>query len=348
MRRPVKLKQVIILLLSGILLMPWSGFAAVILQYHHVSSETPAITSLSTEQFKTHMNYLKDNEFKVIGLPELMEKIRKKQPIADKTVAITFDDGYDNVYHNARPILKALGWPYTIFVNPTFIDDKYKRHMTWQQLNEVAKEGVTIANHTMSHEYMVRVPKGTPVSVWREKMLKQVEDAEARIKQETGQNHKMLAYPYGEFDHDLQVEMKKRGYIAYGQHSGAVGHYTNLTRVPRFPASGIYANLKTLKTKMASLAFKIEGLENASMVVEQNPPKVTVWLNVEDFYPSQLACFAQNSARATIEWADKEGKFTVVSPEALPQGRSRYNCTAPSKSKPGRFYWFSQPWLNLD
>lgn len=327
-------------------MLPSTSLAAVILQYHHVSSETPPITSISVAGFREHMNYLKDNGFNVVPLPQLMKKLQNKQPVDDKTVAITFDDGYDNVYHNARPILKALNWPYTIFVNPTFIDGKYKRHMSWDQLNELAKEKVTIANHTMSHEYMVRTPKGTPPHQWQAKMIKEVEDAEARIHEMTGQNHKYLAYPYGEFNHELQVQMRKLGYIAFGQHSGAVGPYTNMTRVPRFPASGIYANLKTLEVKMNSLPFKIEGLQDANMVIKQNPATLQVYINVDDFNPSQLACFAQNALRATIEWKNK-GMFTVVSPEALPEGRSRYNCTAPSQTKPGRFYWFSQPWLNL-
>lgn len=333
--------------MGSLYFLPLSAFSAVILQYHHVSSETPAITSISPQGFAEHMAFLQDNGFNVVPLPQLMEKIRKKQAIDDKTVAITFDDGYDSVYHNARPILKKLGWPYTIFVNPKFIDGKYSRHISWQQLNEMAKENVTIANHTMAHDYMVRPPKGTPVGTWREKMLAEVEQAELRIKQMTGQNHKMLAYPYGEFDQELQIAMKQHGYTAFGQHSGAVGHYTNLTRIPRFPASGIYANLNTLKDKLYSLPFKIEGLQNANMVIEQNPATLKVWLKADDFNPSQLNCFAQGATHATIKWHNKNSQFSVVSPEPLPEGRSRYNCTAPSKSKPGRFYWFSQPWLNL-
>lgn len=346
MGRPIKLKQLLTLIFGSLLLVSNLSYAAVILQYHHVSSETPAITSLSVFDFKKHMDYLKDNQFNVIALPDLMEKVVKKQAIADKTVVITFDDGYDNVYTNARPILKELGWPYTIFVNPKFIDDKYSRHMTWAQLNELIKEGVTIANHTTQHDYMVRPPKGTDIFTWEKQMLADVDKAEARIKAKTGHNYKMLAYPYGEFNQRLQVALKKSGYISLGQHSGAVGHHTNLTRVPRFPASGRYANLKTLKTKINSLPFRVEGLENANMVVNENPPKLTVWLKPNDFHKNNVNCFGANGSRAIINWIS-DRKFSVVNPESLPKGRSRYNCTAPSISKPGRFFWFSQPWLNM-
>ncbi len=70
--------------------LPQVGTAAVILQYHHVSNDTPASTSISPEQFEAHMQYLADNSFRVVALSEIMNSITKQQPIPDKTVAITF------------------------------------------------------------------------------------------------------------------------------------------------------------------------------------------------------------------------------------------------------------------
>jgi peptidoglycan/xylan/chitin deacetylase (PgdA/CDA1 family) len=326
--------------------MPVSGFGAVILQYHHISSETPPITSISPKDFLQHMSYLRTHDFKIESLPKLMEKIRNKQLIADKTIVITFDDGYDSVYLNARPILKQFGWPYTVFINPKFVDDKYKRHMTWPQLNEIAKEGATLANHTMLHDYLARKPKDITPKHWLDKIQADVELAESRIKAETGQNHKMLAYPYGEFDLSIQNRLKNMGFIAFGQHSGAVGHHTDLTRIPRFPAAGIYANMETLKLKMQSLPFSILALDNANPVIDVNPPALSVNLKIADFHTSNVQCFAPGSTRADVQWS-AGNQFTVTSPQPLPQERSRYNCTAPSIAKPGRFYWFSQPWVNL-
>jgi sarcosine oxidase gamma subunit len=135
------------------------------------------------------------------------------------------------------------------------------------------------------------------------------------------------------------------GYTAFGQHSGAINAQTDMTRIPRFPASGIYANLQTLKVKLASLPFTIISLANADPVISQNPPTLTVKLKVVDFTPTRLNCFA-GSQHAAVKWITDD-QFTVTSPKPLPKERSRYNCTAPSLTKPGRFYWFSQPWVNL-
>ena len=113
---------------------------AVILQYHHVSETLPAVTSVSSETFTKHMQYLKDQQFNVIPLNELISQLQAGQELADKTVAITFDDGYKNNYEQAAPILEKFGYPYTIFVNPELIDSGKSYVMTWQQLKELAKK----------------------------------------------------------------------------------------------------------------------------------------------------------------------------------------------------------------
>ena len=129
--------------------------------------------------------------------------------------------------------------------------------------------------------------------------------------------------------------------MGIGQHSGAAGLSTDLTRVPRFPASGIYANLKTLKTKIASLPFSFST--EADSITSNTKPLLTLTLSNKDFYNSQFNCFVSGQNTAKITWLSKD-TVTVQAKEPLGFGRARYNCTAPSKKYPGQFYWLSQPW----
>ena len=320
--------------------------SAVILQYHHVSDRTPAITSLSPEKFKQHMDYLKAEQFNIVPLPQLIENIKNKRPIKDKTIAITFDDGYLNVFENARPILKANNWPYTVFVNSKFVDDKYSRHMSWDQLRIIAKEGATIANHTKEHHYLVRKPENLSQEKWQQQIADDIIHVEKRIKAEIGHDYKYLAYPYGEFDVHTLSTIKKLGFIGIGQHSGAIGHYSDLARLPRFPASGIYANLDRLKLKLLSINMPVEKLESQESVLGDNPPTLIMSIKLDDIRKRQLQCFASGD-RATITW-NNENQFSAVAPKALSKGRSRYNCTVPSKKDSKRYYWFSQPWIYGD
>ncbi|MBA6352386.1 MULTISPECIES: polysaccharide deacetylase family protein [unclassified Colwellia] len=326
----------------------FSSFAAVILQYHHVSDKTPASTSISPEQFQIHMQYLSDNNFNVIALSDLMNSIKKQQPITDKTVAITFDDAYLDILLNGKPILDKFNYPFTIFINPAIVERGSSNYLTWQQLKTMADQGVIIANHGMEHDSMARISEGLTEQQWLMKHTELLLEAESIIKEKTGQSWRYFAYPYGEYTPAVQQWVAQNDFIAFSQQSGAVGLATDLTSVPRFPASKPYDQISSLRDKLKSLPFNMTlRNENASTIVEYNQSKsVTFDVVVEDFLPAQLNCYISGLGRQKIEWQE-ENSFTINYSAPLPIGRVRCNCTAPSISEPGRYYWYSKPWFVL-
>nr|WP_246283059.1 polysaccharide deacetylase family protein [Marinifaba aquimaris] len=278
-----------------------------------------------------------------------MAKLKSKTPLKDKSVAITFDDGFTNLLNVAIPELNKRNMPYTIFVNPGMIALGSDFYLNWQQLKELGEQGATIANHGWDHEYWVRDPENIPLSVWRKKVKKSILDTEAIIKEKTGQSHKFVAFPYGEYNHWLNTWLQERGYTSFAQHSGSVGYSLTWQALPRFPASGIYANLKTLKTKLYSLPMPIKSMQPVEPMLAENnnPPEMMVVMNNrDDMAWQQLACFVPGQDSPKPVWISKN-TFKVKALKQLGKGRSRYNCTAPSKKYPGRYYWLSQYWLWL-
>ncbi|MGI5310187.1 polysaccharide deacetylase family protein [Rheinheimera sp. WS51] len=321
--------------------------AAVILIYHHVADDTPRVTSVTADEFRSHLQYLKDHNFNVIGLDVLINQLKTNQPIADNSVVITFDDSYENNFTTARPILQQFGYPYTLFISPGSIDKQDGPLLSWQQVKQMSDEGVLIANHAMWHEHMAAPEAGETTQAWQARMQQSILQAEEKIKQHTGQSHKWLAYPYGEYSLALEQLVSELGFIGIGQHSGAVGNSTSLTHIPRFPAAGQYADLTQLSQKFRSLAFTITNEQQTdSLIQKTNPPTLGLTLKVDDFQPSQLQCYASGQV-LTPNWITKNS-FSVQASKPLAKGRSRYNCTAPSLSKKGYYYWYSQPWLRLD
>ncbi|EWH04725.1 polysaccharide deacetylase [Pseudoalteromonas lipolytica SCSIO 04301] len=317
---------------------------AVILQYHHVSETLPAVTSVSSETFIKHMQYLKDHHFTVVPLNELISSLQSGKELTDKTVAITFDDGYKNNYEQAAPILEKFGYPYTIFVNPKLIDEGKSYVMTWQQLKALSKKGALISNHTQAHNYMHLKQQGETDAQWQARTKNDILAAQKRIKEEIGHDYKYVAYPYGEFNNSLQALVKSIGFVGIGQHSGAVGIHSDFTRLPRFPASGFYSKLDTLSTKLASQAFTIKALNYSDSVTNENPPSLSIQFDMQDFHKSQFACYVSGIGQADLNWTSKD-TVQIISPAKLKSGRSRFNCTAPSIEKKGSYYWFSQPWV---
>lgn len=327
-----------------LLTLSFSTQSAVMLIYHHVAENTPRVSSVTPAEFRAHLQYLRDNQFEVIGLDVLIDQLKNGKPIADNAVIITFDDSYENNYTTAHPILQEFGYPYTIFISPGAIDQRVGPVMTWQQVKKMSDDGVLVANHAMWHEHMARPVAGESEAEWLLRMEQSILQAEQRIKEETGQHHQWLAYPYGEFSAPLEALVERLGFVGIGQQSGAIGPLTKLTRIPRFPAAGQYADLKDLSQKLRTLAFPITAYLAAEQVITANPPTLRLTLEITDFRKQQLRCFA-GSEMLEPHWLD-DTTFEVTASKPVNRGRSRYNCTAPSISKRGYFYWYSQPWLN--
>ncbi|SEL41416.1 Polysaccharide deacetylase [Colwellia chukchiensis] len=325
-----------------------SSFATVILQYHHVSETTPASTSISPQQFSKHMQYLKDNNFKVIALSELMQALKQQQPLPDKSVVITFDDAYLDILTNGKPILDKFGYPFTIFINPGIVEHSTGQYLSWQQLKAMADDGVIIANHGMEHDSLARIPEGMSQQQWLAQNRKSLLAAEKMIEQHTGQSWRYFAYPYGEYSPEIQQWVLDNNFVAFSQQSGAVGLATDLSSIPRFPASQPYDQIASLRDKLNSLPFNIHlDAENQKTIFLQGESRsITFNIEVDDFYPEQLNCYISGLGRQKITWQGDE-MFTIKYSAPLPTGRVRCNCTAPSISEPGRYYWYSKPWFVL-
>lgn len=318
---------------------------AAILLYHHVSSSTPASTSISPEAFKSHMEYL-DAHHTVVSLQDVVSAIQHNTTLPENAVAITFDDGYANILDNAHPILADLGFPYTVFINPDEIGVGPKQ-LTWEQVIAMHNDGVVFANHTLDHLHMLNGEQAMGERAWLEKVWQNVESAEKKIEDKLDISLKYLAYPFGEYNTALANKLKAEGYIGFGQHSGAVGPSSDMQALPRFPAAGPYANLATLKTKLNSLAMPVtqSSHKDPRMTARNLSSPISLTIYSDDVRLTQVNCFFGG---APIETSLEENVLTFTLDETLPVGRSRVNCTAPSNAQSGRYYWYSTPFFVAD
>ncbi len=326
--------------------------AAVVLLYHHVSDTTPQSTSISPAQFEAQMDYLERNNFTIVPLLELTEKLRKGENLPDKTVAITFDDSFVSVYNSAFPRLKKRGWPFTFFVNTDSVGTS-KLFVSWDQLREMSKHNVTIANHTTKHGHLPRREKNESLTQWRARITSEINSAQKKIAQEIGGAPDILAYPYGEYDIEVQQIAKKLGYIAFGQQSGALYEKGDLQSVPRFPFGGSFAELDDFIMKVntrpmptKAVTFYSDKKTRQKNLIVKAGDKPWLVLELADANLSEkINCFATGQDAITTEIIDN--KLWAQAKQALKPGRVRYNCTATTGEK-GRFFWYTQQWLVTD
>jgi len=318
---------------------PINRHSFVILQYHHVSTETPNSTSVTPETFENHMAFLDENYY-VIDLAEAMTKLKNNEKLPDRSVVITFDDGYTNILENAHPILTKFGFPYTIFINPAIIDE-FSSQLTWAEVKQM-QPLATFANHTLDHAHLLTKNQSETTKQWIDRVMSDINQAEEILRENLGYSKKWLAYPFGEFNTALKTELQTQGYIGFGQQSGGVTSFSDFGALPRFPAAGNYANLDSLETKLNSFAMPVELIHptDTEFKVGDTLDKLKLQIDDKDVRLSALTCYFKGG---TLALEINGGEVIVQVNHDLKPGRERINCTAPSNAFGGRFYWYSFP-----
>jgi peptidoglycan/xylan/chitin deacetylase (PgdA/CDA1 family) len=92
-----------------------------VIGYHRVVEDTTAHPGsipamlISTKMLECHLDWI-GRRFRFISLDELGAKLENGDRFEKPVAAVTFDDGYEDVYRNALPLLKRKGIPAAMFV----------------------------------------------------------------------------------------------------------------------------------------------------------------------------------------------------------------------------------------
>jgi peptidoglycan/xylan/chitin deacetylase (PgdA/CDA1 family) len=182
-----------------------------VLSYHNLSAGEPSKMTVSQAMFEQQMRFLKEKGYRVISMDQLFDFLDFKNSIPPKSVVITIDDGWSSAYEIAFPILKKYGYPATLFVYTNMIN-KTPKALSWNQLREMASQGIDVQCHTRSHRNLTLREKGESFKEYFENLAKELSGCKQTIKEEMNLDVKYLAYPYGETN-PLVIELaKKIGY----------------------------------------------------------------------------------------------------------------------------------------
>ena len=318
-----------------------SAHALVILQYHHIADDTPFSTSTKPEVFAAHLEHLAQSGFNIVSLSEHFSQQNEGDASANALeVAITFDDAYRSIFTEAFPLLRARGWPFTIFVATDLVGRPGGRYLAWDELKAMKAAGAEIANHSTGHQHWARKPANKSLQAWSDEFLQDTLRAQETLETHLDFAPKHYALPYGEYHPLLVNQLQAANFLVFGQHSGAVSRPAPLV-IPRFPMGGPYADLGSFKTKVLTRAFPgVPALHNPILTGLETKPMINATalglLNARG-----LNCFGPNGA---ITPESKHSGILIQANAPLPAGRARYNCTQMS-DQPGRFYWHSYFWM---
>lgn len=198
------------------------------LNYHKVDSMNISLSVLP-DDFDRQMAYLKEQGYNTINTDQLFDYMSNGTPLPPNPILITFDDGYEDNYLNAYPILKKYGFTGTIFVITDFIG-KQPGYLTWEQIKEMKANGMDFQSHTVTHHSMTSLSE----SQLRDELVNSKKMLDEQLNQDT----KFMAYPTGTYNLYIGKLVKDAGYrgaftIKYGNINKASNIYA-LERIPIF------------------------------------------------------------------------------------------------------------------
>lgn len=191
-----------------------------ILMYHKVNPN-PATGGLGLRvtpgSFERQMRYLDKNGFQTISIEHMMSHYTEGKPLPSRPIVITFDDGYEDNYRYAFPILKKHNMIATIFVVAGTIGginefdyrqgrQPMNKMATWEQLKEMADYGISIESHTVTHPHMAGVSL--------EQARKELVESKKILEKGLGRPVNYFCYPYGSYNQDVANLVGETGYKA--------------------------------------------------------------------------------------------------------------------------------------
>ena len=305
--------------------------SAVIILYHRFGEDEYPSTNIRLAEFDAHIKELTSGGYTVLPLIDVLSAIRDGKPLPERAVAITIDDAFASIYSEAWPRLKKAKLPFTIFVATEPIDSKSSGMMSWDQLRELAANGVGIGAHSVTHLHMVEADDA--------RNRRELAESNRRIAEELGKPAEIFAYPYGEASAHVIALAKEAGYrFALGQHSGVVDASGNDYFLPRFAINEAYGEISRLKLILNALPIAVADVTPRDPLVTQpNPPNFG--FTVVGEYPrvGAISCYSSSEGRVKAERLG-ERRFEIRFARPLPVGRNRVNCTMPGPDERWRWY----------
>ena len=305
--------------------------SAVVFMYHKFDTFKHPSTNITLEQFEKHLKEFSLPKYNILSINFIIDTIINDSQLPNNTIGISVDDADKSFFFTAWPKFKEKGFPVTLFVNTSTISDNNKNYLSWDQIRQLKREGVTIGAHSHFHKHMPEM------SI--DEIKQEIETGNKIFLKEIGETPNLFAYPYGEGDTRIINILKTYKYkVAFGQHSGVINETSNLYYLPRFSLNEKYGNISRVKFAANTKGLGVYDFIPTNPHIFKNPPFIGFSLLDESLIES-LGCFVfDNNGQVENEIYKFNERIEIRLKRKLSKGRSRLNCTAKDQSNNWR--WF--------
>lgn len=206
-----------------------------ILMYHYIEPQPLVATqvrrglTITPKEFLAQMNWLKDNGYETMTLSELYKSFFEDLTLPKNPIILTFDDGYDDIFTYAAPIMQSLGQAADMFIITGSVG--HYGYMDWAEIKKLSDLGFEIESHTVTHPSLKNL-SGIKLDSELINSKKSLEDA-------IDKPVNFLCYPSGAYNQNVINKAEAAGYLAgITTLEGANISSTLLYEIPRIRIPG--------------------------------------------------------------------------------------------------------------
>lgn len=252
-----------------------------VLMYHHVSPSSGMITS-SPSNFESQIRWLASNGYTALTTAQFAEHMKGK-PAPEKSVLITFDDGYLDNWVYAYPVLRKYGYTATIFLVTSWVGDGPARMhagqggavpptpshndgkaliaqgrtddviLRWSEIDVMRADGV-FEFHSHTHTHTRWDKHAADVHEKRERMAMEFAASRDTLRERLGDVSAHLCWPQGYFDDDY-IELARAAGFQYFYTTDAYGQNqpgSNIEHIYRFAVRNREGSTLGRRTRLAA------------------------------------------------------------------------------------------------
>lgn len=265
-------------------------------------------TATGPRVFDEHLKFLHDRGYKTITLGDAVRRLHASEAAEERAVVITFDDGFQDFYSQAFPLLSKYNQSATVFLPTAYIDNGPRKFnsiecLTWGQVRELQKAGIQFGSHTVTHPQLRNLTM--------QDVRHEIQSSKKRIEDELGSSVAPFSYPYafpetdGEFRRRLQDVLEECGYEnGVSTVIGTANRAANIFFFKRLPVNGC-DDRRLFEAKIEGGYDWLHPLQYASKLLSEKAGSRDA--NGEDRSPAH-----QPSTRGAMTSASWEGQDTIV------------------------------------
>jgi peptidoglycan/xylan/chitin deacetylase (PgdA/CDA1 family) len=160
--------------------------------------------SVAPSVFAAQMDWLAAHGYHPVTFEDVRLYWQRVTPLPSRPVIITLDDGYQDLYTTAFPILTAHGFTAVAYIVTGFVGER--GYVTQEEIREMDHAGIEIGAHTVNHADLARAPQP-----W---LTYQVSESKSWLEKLVGHHVLDMAYPSGKYNAAAILAVERTGYYS--------------------------------------------------------------------------------------------------------------------------------------